>query len=104
MGRYDTFKDDLKKLDISEDQELTKRYVTGKYKKMAKILHPDKAGGTDEDFQELQQAYGRLIDYIEENQNREAYEEEERDYETEFFKKHNFLKECTSSFVLYIEN
>ena len=64
MGRYNAFKDDLKKLDISEDQELTKRYVTGKYKKMAKILHPDKVGGTNEDFQELQLSYCRLIDYI----------------------------------------
>ena len=53
MGKYDEFNEDLKKLGISEDQELTLRYVTGKFKKMAKILHPDK-GGTDEDFQTLQ--------------------------------------------------
>ena len=103
MDHYEQFKDDLKMLEIGEDQNLTKRYVTGKYKKMAKIMHPDK-GGTKNDFQELQNAYNRIIKYIEEHQNKEAYEEEENDYKTEFFKKHNILKECTSSFVLYIQN
>ena len=104
MAKYEQFKDDLNLLDIGEEQELTKRYVTGKYKKKAKLMHPDKLGGKKEDFQDLYNAYCRLLDYIEDNQNKEAYEEEEEDYETEFFKKHNVLKECTSSFVLYIQN
>ena len=104
MEKYVQFEDDLKLLDISEEQELTERYVTGRYKKRAKLLHPDKLGGKKKDFQELYAAYCRLIEYIEENQTKEAYEEEDDDYETEFFKKHNVLKECTSSFVLYIQN
>ena len=104
MEKYEQFKDDLNLLDIGEEQELTKRYVTGKYKKKAKLMHPDKLGGKKEDFQDLYNAYCRLLEYIEDNQTKEAYEEEEEDYETEFFKKHNVLKECTSSFVLYIQN
>ena len=103
MEKNKQLKDDLKTLDIGENQILTKSYVNSKYKKMAKIVHPDK-GGTDIDFQDLKNAYCRIIEYIENNQEKEAYEEEDNDYETEFFKKHNVLKECTSSFVLYIQN
>ena len=95
IDNNEQFKSDLETLDISENQVLTKSYVTSKYKKMAKIVHPDKAGGSTVDFQELKNAYCRIIDYIETNQNKEAYEEEDNDYETEFFKKHNVLKECT---------
>ena len=37
-------------------------------------------------------------------QVKEAYEDVDLDFETEFFMKHNFMKECTSSYVVYIQD
>ena len=61
-------------------------------------MHPDKPGGEKEAFQEMANTYKRVIDYLE-----ELNEDDEFDFEAEFFKKHNFMKECTSSYVVYIQ-
>ena len=42
--------------------------VTTKYKRMAKVVHPDK-GGNDCDFQELLNAYRRVVRYVENLKN-----------------------------------
>ena len=95
-------KDDLMIMNIDDSQELTKHHVTAQYKKLAKQRHPDKNGGTKEAFQELQNAYKRIIKFIEDREQND--EDIIEDYETEFFKRHNIMKECTSSFVVYIQN
>ena len=95
--------EDLKLLDIDPSQELTSRYVTLKYKRMAKVLHPDKVGGDKCKFQELLNAYRRIIKHIEDNQKTED-DVVEDDFEKEFFMKHNIMKECTTSYVIYIED
>ena len=71
---------------------------------MARVRHPDKPGGNTIAFQELLNAYRRIIDYIEGNKRREAFEADDGDFETEFFMKHNFMKECSSSFVVYVQD
>ena len=77
---------------------ITKKYVTLKYKSLAKIMHPDKKGDK-ETFQDMKNAYNRIIEYLEKNDEKD----EEADFETEFFKKHNFLKKCSTSYVVYIQ-
>ena len=102
MSYSDQIKADLKVLEIEGDNVLTSRFVTSKYKKLAKLLHPDRVGGEKCKFQELLNAYRRRISYIEDNQNTED-EQLEDDYEKEFFMKHNIMKECLRSFIVYIE-
>ena len=93
-------KDDLLILDIDISQELTTNYVTAKFRKLARERHPDKDGGNTGAFQILNSAYRRIIRFLEEEHN----EDEEKDYETEFFMRNNFMKECTGSYVVYIQD
>ena len=72
--------------------------MTAKYKKLAKLRHPDREGGTTEGFQVLQSAYKRIIRYLEQN---DAIDD---DYEKDFFMEHNVCKECTTSYVVYIQS
>ena len=87
MASRDDIRKDLETLRISEDQELTKGYVTAQYKARAKETHPDRPGGVKADFQKLQNAYKRIINFLEEEG------EEDENLETAFFMKHNFMKE-----------
>ena len=93
-------KDDLIVMNIEDEQEITKKYVTAKYRKLVKLKHPDKAGGDKSDFQILQQAYKNIIAFIEKNE----HHKEKDDFETDFFTKHNIVKECTNSFVIYLQD
>ena len=90
---------DLKTLGINKETTLDVKLVTTQYKKLAKTIHPDKSGST-ESFQELQNAFKRTIAFIEKQDENAT---EKSNFETDFFMKHNLVKECTSSFVIYIE-
>ena len=94
---------ELLEIDINTNENITERYVTLKYKKRARIVHPDKIGGNKSDFQELLNAYRRIIKHLE-NMKKEGEVEAEDDPEKEFFMKHNFMKECTNSIVVYVED
>ena len=48
--------------------------VTSKYKRQAKAVHPDR-GGDKEEFQELLNAFRRVIKYLEDTAGREVDEE-----------------------------
>ena len=99
MNPKEQLEKDLETLNIKlADQVITKKYVTAKYKNLAKTLHPDKPGGEKEAFQELYNAYKRVIKYVEEKNDDDDF-----DFEAEFFKKHNFMKECSSSYVVYFQ-
>ena len=91
-------KKDCETLDIEDIENITIKHVTAKYKKLAKLRHPDREGGTTEGFQVLQSAYKRVIRYLEQN---DAIDD---DYEKEFFMEHNVCKECTTSYEVYIQN
>ena len=102
MDSKEQMKKDLETLKIDESQDITKQYVTAKYKRLAKEIHPDRPGGVTSDFQELLNAYRRIIKHLEEK-DEEDEEIKEEDYETEFFKKHNFMKKCSASYIVYIQ-
>ena len=93
-------KEDLLVLDIDISQEITKAYVTAKFRKLAKVRHPDKEGGNTGDFQVLKNSYEKIIKFIEETSN----QEDDQDVETDFFMKNNFMKECTASYIVYIQD
>ena len=88
-------------MDIEYENKITKRLVTAKYKKLAKLRHPDKDGGDKNAFQELQNAFRRIIAFLEKN---EISEDSQDDFETDFFTRHNIVKECTNSIVIYIQD
>ena len=90
---------DLKVLHIDDTENVTIKLVTTKYKTLAKVVHPDKIGGPAEAFQELLNAYKRVVEYIENNTN----DTDEVNFEKEFFMRHNIMKECSTSFVIYIQ-
>ena len=100
MNSNSEISNDLKILQIDESEPLTIKLATSKYKKIAKEVHPDKiGGGPSNNFQELSNAYKRVIEYIEKVSN----ESSEVNYEKDFFMKHNFMKECSTSFVIYVQ-
>ena len=99
--KMNQLKNDLELLCIEENAVLTVKFVTAKYRKLAKQKHPDRDGGITNDFQELQNAYRRVIKYLEEHDEDGT---EIDDYEKDFFMKNNLMKECTSSFVIYIQD
>ena len=39
-----TYKEELKRLDVSDDEELTTKMLSSKFKKKALKVHPDKTG------------------------------------------------------------
>ena len=100
MISYETIEKELKILEIDSSQRLTIRYVTQKYKEIARMVHPDKPGGDTGEFQEILQAYRNIIQLLE---NDTESKNKEHDYETQFFMKNNFMKVCTSSYVVYIQ-
>ena len=81
MVNLDNLNKDLETLGISKETTLDIKLVTSQYKKLAKIIHPDRRGNTEE-FQELQNAFKRIIAFIE-KQDENA--KENSDFETEFF-------------------
>ena len=89
---------DLKTLNIQSNEELSVKYVTICYKRVAKEKHPDK-GGEKDLFQELQAAYKRVVEHLEVNKP----EKVDYDYEKEFFVKNNIVKECMKSFGIYVQ-
>ena len=101
MNTREQFEKDLETLKIERDEncKISKKFVTTKYKILAKVTHPDKPGGVKEVFQEILDAYRRIIKYIEDEEN----DDSEADFEAEFFKRHNFMKRCSSSYVVYIQ-
>ena len=92
-------KEDLETLDLKGDN-LSIKLLIGRFKKLAKIRHPDK-GGSKEAFQRLKNAYDRLLEYIESEKN---IEDEELDHEKIFFKTANFPHEKKNCFVVILEN
>ena len=81
MDQQEQLKKDLEVLKISEIEKLTIKFVTAKYRSLAKEIHPDRDGGNTGDFQVLQGAYKRVTRHLEEFEN----QEDEEDFEKEFF-------------------
>ena len=75
MDQQEQLKKDLEVLKISEIEKLTIKFVTAKYRSLAKEKHPDRDGGNTGDFQVLQGAYKRVIRHLEEFENQEDEDE-----------------------------
>ena len=74
---------DLEILKINTSEELTIKYVTLHYKRVAKEKHPDK-GGTNEAFKELIGAYEAVGKLNDEKQPEESDDKEEKEARRRF--------------------
>jgi hypothetical protein len=93
-------KQDLATLEIEDGSNLTSRFLTQTFKKLARIHHPDKTGGTKEAFQKLHNAYDRLTAMVDDVYN----DKSDDDYEKVFFKTSNFPLEKKNCFIIILEN
>ena len=97
------FAKELKNLEITNEDIITARFVTIKFKRRALKVHSDKTHtGDDEEFKELLNDYKRVIDAIEKIGNNEEKMDVKTDLQ-EFFQKHNLAKEFTQSWTIFIE-
>lgn len=62
---------------------ITKKDLRNKYLKLSKKYHPDMPEGSDEKFQELQEAYALLNDYV--DSYKFSFDEEEFKEQYPFF-------------------
>ena len=69
------FPDDI----LPKMKELRKRYL-----ELSLARHPDKETGTDEDFQELINAYNAIGKLVEKSRNQDVNDQEEDDARKEF--------------------
>ena len=102
MVQYSDYqlKQDLATLEIKDGTNLSSKFLTLKYKKLAKIHHPDKKGGDKEAFQKLQNAFNRLTAMLDDGHCSDS----EDDFEKEFFRTSNFPLEKKNCFVVILEN
>ena len=97
-------KKELKNLGVEEEEALTVKLVTKKFKKKALKVHSDKThNNDDEEFKELLNDYHKVKDAINEISNSAAEEDDEKTDLQNFFEKHNFAKEFSQSWTIYIE-
>ena len=94
------FKQDLTTLDIKEGADLTIRFITQNFRRLAKIHHPDRPGGNKEAFQKLYNAYLRLLATLDDDHP----ENSDDLHVKEFFNKSNFPQEKINCFVVLLEN
>ena len=97
------YEKELRILEINEDEELTVKLVTTKFKKKALRVHSDKnRNNDDEEFKELLNDYQTVKDAINELSNDMNEDEEKTDLQS-FFEKHNFAREFSQSWTIYVE-
>ena len=93
----------------STDPLLCKKEVISRYRKLAKLNHPDKHVGASEAekealnaaFQEMHSIYDRIIDYIDNVRDDDLSED---NFSIDFFRKNNFPKQKKSSTIVVLEN
>ena len=83
--------------------DMKMKIISSQYKKMSLIKHPDKKGGTKEDFQELLAAYEKLGKIISDSPQEDPKDEEETSAR-ELFNTFNFAKENIESITIFIES
>ena len=100
----------LKELGIEQDiSNVSVRDVNVAFRKLAKVMHPDKAGGEKTaQFQELLATYNKLKEYFKEKNNLKDEDIFENDYEERFFRdifeRFNFPSANKGSFTIGIED
>ena len=96
------FRKELDNLEIGEDEALSVKLVGRRFRKKALKVHSDKTrGGDDEEFKELLNDYHRVIEALEQlGENKEMSETMDMHA---FFEKHNFAKEFSQSWTIFVE-
>ena len=98
------FEKELLNLEIGKDEELSVKLVGSRFRKKALRVHSDKTGlGDDEEFKNLLNDYKKVIDAIEKVSNCKEERSKEQSEMHSFFKKHNFAKEFSQSWTIFIE-
>ena len=98
------FHKELQNLEIGLDEIITVQLVGKRFRKKALRVHSDKTRlGDDEEFKELVNDYNRLVDAIEKIMYNQDDIRAEKSEMHSFFEKHNFAKECSQSWTIYIE-
>ena len=92
---------ELANLEISDIENLSEKFLSKKFKKKALKVHSDKTRKGDEEFQDLLNDYNKLIEGFK-DLNLEQ-EDAEKDDLIKFFEKHNFAKEFSQSWTVFIE-
>ena len=96
------FERELKNLEITEEDILTARLVTVKFRKKALRVHSDKTRGDDEEFKELLSDYNRVTEAVKKIEQNNDDLDVKNDVQ-EFFERHNFAKEFSQSWTIFIE-
>ena len=101
------FERELKNLEIEEEDIITIKLVEKKFRRKALKVHSDKTGNKDEDkdeeFKQLVGDYNKLVNAMEKLNAESNIEVEEKTDLSTFFEKHNFAKECTQSWTIFVE-
>ena len=98
------YESELKNLEIQENEELTVKLVTRKFKKKALRVHSDKTGSeNDEEFKQLLNDYNRVKEAINEITKDANQEDCDKSNLQHFFDKHNFAKEFSQSWTIFVE-
>ena len=83
---------------------LSAKLVGKKFRKKALRVHSDKTRqGDDEEFKELLNVYNKIIDAIDKISDDQEEKSEEKSEMHSFFTKHNFAKEFSQSWTIFIE-
>ena len=97
------FVKEINNLEIEDDEVLTEKLVTTKFKKKALKVHSDKTGKEDdEEFKQLLNDYHTVRDAV----NELSDDNEPKDGKTDlqsFFEKHNIAKEFSQTWTIYVE-
>ena len=97
------YEKELRTLEISDEEELTVKLVTKKFNIKALKVHSDKTHtDDDEEFKELLNHYNKLKEAIAEVSKEENNDEEQSDLQS-FFEKHNFAREFSQSWTIFVE-
>ena len=98
------FISELRNLEIGEDELLTGKLVTQKFRKKALKVHSDKTGKEDdEEFKQLLNDYNAVKNAIKELSDETMEVESEKSDLQNFFERHNFAKEFSQSWTIFVE-
>ena len=95
------FAKELNNLEINDVENLSEKFISKKFKRKALKVHSDKTRKDDEEFKELLNDYRKLIKGFKDF-NIEK-EDTEKDDLIKFFDNHNFAKEFSQSWTVFIE-
>ena len=100
---------ELSNLEITEEDIITEKLVKKKFKMKALKVHSDKTGkqdktgrADDEEFKQLLSDYHRVLDAVKKIEKNDDVQDTKNELQ-EFFEKHNFSKEFSQSWTIFIE-